>query len=377
MKITSFELFRISVPFAKPYNLSKVYGTIYDAQAVILKIHTDEGIVGLGEADPMVPFTEESPASVMAAIRDYLAPLLTGQDPLDTPALEARMDEVMYGNNTAKGAINMALYDILGKCNDVPVYTLLGGRFISEIPIGWGIGSGSSDEDIRTIEEKMGEGFRTFMLKMGTLSIDHEVKRIKAIAKRFGSDICLLVDANQGWKVSETLEFISGLQGYRLDLMEQPVARWNLNGLKRIRAHSPWPLSADESVVSIQDAVNLIQEQAVDVFSIKVSKNGGLRAAKSIAILAEAFGMKCLMNSMLEFGITQAASLHLGCTLTNLLDVGHCYFSPLRLSDDVTNYSDHIHQAKVRVPDAPGLGVTIDDLKLKKYTNDYLKINGS
>jgi muconate cycloisomerase len=374
MKITMIELFHLSIPLMKPYKLSKVYGTIYDAQAVIAKIHTDEGIIGYGEADPMPPFTEESPAGVMAAIRDYLGPRLLNEDPGSIALLGAKMDWVMHGNYTAKGALDMALYDIVGKERNTPLYALFGGIYRSEIPLLWPLGSGSPEEDMQQIDEKMGEGYRTFMLKMGSLPIAEEVKRIKAIRDHFGSDIHVIADVNQGWEVGEALEFVLALKGYRLDFIEQPVARWNVKGLRRIRERSPFPLSADESVVSVHDAVTLIQEEAVDIFSIKVSKNGGLSKARKIAVLAEASGIKCLINSMLEFGVSQAAALHFGCTTPNLLDCGHCYMSTLRMSDDVTDFSSQVKDATARPPEGGGLGISVDSEKIERYSKGYAKI---
>ncbi len=377
MKITRLEAWRIAVPFAKPYKLSKVYGTIHDALAVILKLYTDQGVVGLGEADPMPPFTEETPAGVVAALRDYLGPRLLGQDPRAVPVLEAMMDQVLYGNHTAKGAVSMALYDILGQVEGVPVHTLLGGRVRARIPLLRGTGSGTAEEDLAVIEMRMAEGFRTFMLKMGARPIEDEITRVRQVRDHLDEEVRLLVDANQGWQVREAMRFMAGLEDLKLELMEQPIPRWDLSGLKRIRARAPWPVSADESLVTPRDALRLIQEEAVDVFSIKVSKNGGLSAAKKIALVAEAAGLKCLMNSMLEFGVTQAASLHLGATLTNLVDFGHAYGSPLRLSDDVTNYSDLVSQAVVEVPDEPGLGVRLEEAKLKKYAAEHVEIDQS
>ena len=374
MKITMLELFHVSIPLMKPYKLSKVYGTISDAQTVIVKVHTDEGIIGYGEADPMPPFTEESPAGVMVAIRDHLGPCLLNEDPRSISLLGAKMDQIAYGNPTAKGAIDTALYDIVGKERNAPLHTLLGGVYRSEIPLLWPLGSGSPEEDIQQIDEKLRGGYRTFMLKMGSLPIADEVKRIKAIRNHFGSDIHVIVDANQGWEVAEALEFIAALKDYRLDFIEQPIARWNVKGLKRIRERSGFPLSADESLVSIHDAVTLIQEQAVDIFSIKVSKNGGLSGAKKIAVLAEASGIKCLVNSMLEFGISQAAALHFGCTTPNLLDCGHCYMSTLRMSDDVTDFSSQGKDATARPPEGGGLGISVDSEKIERYSKGYAKI---
>jgi len=196
-----------------------------------------------------------------------------------------------------------------------------------------------------------------------------------AVRNRFGKEITILVDANQGWDLSEAMTFIDGIKAYRPDLIEQPVRRHDIDSLKRIRERAPCLVSADESLSTIHDGTLLIRERAVDVFSIKVSKNGGLDKSRQIAAVAHAFGLRILMNSMLEFGITQAASLQLGCTLPNLLEVGHAYGSVLRMSDDVTDFRRNLSNSIVQVPEGPGLGVTLEEGKLKKYTKEYLDIN--
>ena len=375
MKITVLELFHISIPFAKPYHLSKLYGTLHDAHAVILKIHTDKGIIGLGEADPMVPFTKESPDDVMTVINETIAPYLIGRDPARIAMLEADLDRSVQGNLTARGAVNMALYDIIGKAKDIPVHTLLGGLRHAKVPLLFGVSSGTPDQDITTIEEQVNLGCRCYMLKMGTLPIADEIKRVAAVRNRFGDEIKIIVDANQGWDLVEALEFIDGVCNCQPDLIEQPIDRKEIDNLKYLRDRATCALSADESVESISDAATLIKESAVDVFSIKVSKNGGLDKAKQIAQMADGFGLKCLMNSMLEFGISQAASLQLGCTLPNLADLGHAYGSVLRMSDDITDFAKNISRSVVTVPAEPGLGVALNEDKLKKYTIDYLKID--
>jgi muconate cycloisomerase len=374
MKINGLELYQISIPFAEPYRLSKIYGTLHDAQAVIVKIQTDEGLVGLGEADPMVPFTEESPESAMAVIRDIVAPSLIGQDPVKLNHLESNLDQLVNGYSTARGAINMALYDILGKVMNTPVYELLGGLRHEKLPLLLGISSLGLDDSIAAIEKLRNKGVTTVMLKMGEMPIADEIKRFIGIRKHYGEQLKLVVDANQGWEVSEALEFIEGTQGYHLDLLEQPIKRHDLIGLKRICEHLTCSLSADECLVDPEDAAVLIREQVVDVFSIKVSKNGGLDKSKLIAQMAAGFGLKCLMNSMLEFGISQAASLHLGCTLSNLMDCGHAYGSVTRMSDDITDFGQNISGGIVTVPSRPGLGVNLNEMKLKKYTVAHAKV---
>jgi len=357
-----------------PYKLSKKYGTLTHAHAVVFKVHTDSGIVGLGEADPMNPFTEETPASVMMVAKDHIAPLLIGKDPEKNARIEMELDQMVNGNLTARGAINMALFDINGKACGVPVYSLLGGQCHTELPLLGAIGSGTPEEDEAAIGTLVKTGHKTVMIKMGTLPIDREIKRMISARKRFGKEIFFVVDANQAWSVFETLAFIEGCREHMPDLIEQPVVCHDIHGLKRIREHSPVPVSADESLMTTHDAETLIRERAVDVLSIKVSKNGGISKAKLIADSAGLFGYQCLMNSMLEFGITQAASLHIGCTLDNLIRAGHAYGSVLRMSDDITDFRKNISHGKVIVPKESGLGVTLDDEKLKKYTKAYLKI---
>ncbi len=372
MKITKLELFHISIPFARPYKLSKVYGTRYDAEAVILKVHTDEGIVGLGEADPLNPFTDETSATVMIVVRDLIAPHLIGRNPTHITAIESDLDMRVHGHLLARGAVNMALFDIVGKANNLSAHLLLGGLYQDKVPLLGPIGSGTPEEDAASIRELIENGYKSVMIKMGALPIADEIRRMISAQKMFGDQIKIIVDANQGWTVAETLLFIDGIGSSRPDLLEQPIDRHNIDGLRRIHQRVPCLLSADEGVASVQEAVSLIRAQAVDAFSIKISKNGGLSKAAKIAAAADAFGLKILMNSMLEFGITQAASLQLGCVLPNLLDMGHAYMSVLRMADDITDFGQNISQAVVTVPPGPGLGVSLDEDKLKKYTKEYL-----
>jgi L-alanine-DL-glutamate epimerase-like enolase superfamily enzyme len=374
MKIARLELFHIAIPFATPYRLSKAYGTQHEAHAIILKMHTDDGVVGLGEADPLNPFTEETPGTVMAVMREVIGPRLLGQNPTRVGALVFALDGAVLGNLTAKGAVDMALHDILGKVKGVPVHVLFGGPLHAELPILWGIGSGSPAEDAAAIEELMALGCRTVMIKMGALPIADDITRMSAARRRFEDHLHLVVDANQGWETTQALAFIDGIQGHAPDLIEQPIPHWDHAGLRRIRQQAPCPVSADESLVGVHDAAALIRGEAVDVFSLKASKNGGIAKCRQIAQAADTFGLKCLMNSMLEFGITQAASLQVGCTLGNLLPIGHAYGSVVRMADDVTDFGRNVSGATVHVPAGAGLGVALDEEKLKKYTKDYLEI---
>jgi muconate cycloisomerase len=320
------------------------------------------------------PFTDETSATVMVVTRDMIAPHLMGQNPLHISALESHLDMMVHGNLLARGAVNMALFDIAGKAHDLPAHMLLGGLYQDKLPLLGPIGSGTPDEDAGAIQQLIEDEYRTIMIKMGALPIEDEIQRMIAAHEKFSDRIKIIVDANQGWTVAETMRFIDGIGNSRPALLEQPIDRYDIDGLKRIHRRAACLLSADEGVASVHDAGALIRARAVDAFSIKVSKNGGLSKARKVAEAADAFGLKILMNSMLEFGITQAASLQLGCVLPNLLDMGHAYMSVLRMSDDITDFARNISRSVVTVPSEPGLGVVLDEEKLKKYTKDYLKV---
>ncbi len=152
-----------------------------------------------------------------------------------------------------------------------------------------------------------------------------------------------------------------------LILIEQPVAADDYEGLQQIRSVSRCPISVDESIQKAGDTDAILNADAADIFSIKISKKGGLANSQTIAAKVSNAGKQVLMNSMIELGITQAASLHLGCTLDNLVDCGHAYMSTLRMADDITDFSDWINHGMARLPDVPGLGVNVSAEKIRQY----------
>lgn len=375
MRIDAIDLWQIKSPLVRPYPLSKIYGTLTHAEAVFLRITTSNGLEGWGEADPLPPFTEEWPAGAMLFLSDLAAPRLIGRDAGEIAAIACELDGLAPGNPTAKGAIDMALHDLAGKAAGVPVHALLGGRLRDRIPVLWPLGSGALEESLEVVSEKIAEGYRSFMVKTGSSDVAEDAARTLALIERFHPEVRFIADANQGWSESEALQFVHLIGAAPLFLLEQPVAKDNLSGLKRVREASLVPVSADESVFSLNQAARLAADRAVDVFSIKPSKNGGLAPSRKIAALAEGHGMDILMNSMIEFGVTQAASLQLGLTLPNLLDCGHAYMSTLRITDDPTDFSVCVSQGIAIAPDAPGLGVSVDLARLERLALAHRRID--
>lgn len=373
MRISKIAVFHIKVPLKKPFGLSRVLGTITHTEPIVVKVFTDEGITGLGEANPLAPFTEESPESIKACLRYYLAPILLGVDPTNIVKVHEKMGESLKLNTLAKGAIDMACYDILGKEKGLPVYQILGGNIRSEIATAKGIGGASPEDNVKETLSNMETGINTFMIKTGGLSLKEDIARVKAI-REAAPEVHLIVDANQGWDRRSAIQFGKAVEECDIEFLEQPVPYWDIEGLAMIRKAVDIPISVDETLCTIHDAVRVIKEDAADVFSVKVTKNGGIYKAREILDLAKAFGIKCWMNSMIEEGITQAASLQLGVYAENISEFGHSYVSTLRLEDDITTYSEQIQGGVVRPNGKPGLGIEIREDVLKRYTIDIFEV---
>jgi len=374
MKIDRIEAHHVTIPLVTPYVLSRKYGTITHSQAVVVRVYTACGLVGLGEADPLPPFTEESWAGVMGTLEHVLGPLLIGEDPRDIVRLNQLFDGILQGNNLAKGSLDMALWDLLGKSLGVPVWRLLGGKLRDGVPLLWPFGSGTPAQDLERIEAKRADGYGTFMIKMGALPIETEIQRARAIEDRFGDGIRWNVDANQGWDLTMALKFMDGTRGCRMDFVEQPVPRGQLEQLRILRGRATHPISADEGVQTAGEAQALASEGLVDVFSLKVTKNGGISRSMDIAGVARMNGLGCLCNSMIELGVTQAAALQVAATLPNLVPGGHCFMSTLRMADDVTSFRALVRNAVATVPDAPGLGVELDQASLDHFAGETVVI---
>lgn len=367
-KIVSAEVFLIEAAFVTPYKLS--YGARTTTRAVMLKLIDEDGQVGWGEADPYQPFTAESPDESARVLREKLLPALLGCACPEAGLVDALLDSIQTDHLCAKGAVTTALLDIFGRRTGVAIASLMGGALRSSLAVLWPLSNGTAEEDMPVIDARASEGFSTFMLKMGTSPIASEIRRVELLEARYGEKIAFIADANQGWSREEATQFLNGVRGSRLAFVEQPVPKEDLEGMAMLSKFSTHPLSADEPVDSLAVAAHIARMNAASILSVKSSKNGGPLRAQEIATVAKAFGMRCYMNSMLEFGITQAASLQHAVTITNLVDVGHAFMSTLRLAEDPTDFSTYVRGGTVHLPSGPGLGIQVDEAHVRRLTTE-------
>jgi len=366
MKITEMEIIPVKVPTIIPYALS--FGTVTAATSVLIRLHTDSGIYGIGDTSPCPGFSEESPESVVSILRHYLYPAIQGMDPRNVGVIHKRMDDAVKGNSFAKTAIGIALYDILGKHFNVPVYELLGGCFRREIPLLWPLMGADASTNVKEAKKAIQEGYRSLMIKVGHNDPEVEVERVAAVRAAVGEKILIIPDANQGWTPQIAIQCIRKMEAYHVAWVEQPVPRWDVDGLVRVREAVHTPISADESLTSIYDALILAKRNAVDIVSIKLQKSEGFYKAKKIAAIMEAANIPIFINSMIETGGNVAASLQFAASTPNVIPYSAALMSTLRLKDDILKKGDlQIENAVIHVTDRPGLGVTLDDRKLSRY----------
>jgi len=373
MKITKIQIDTLAVPLLHPYHLSREYGVFSTATPVVVRLFTDEGTVGYGECDPWPLFTGDSAAVSALILERHLAPMLIGKDPTNLNEIHRTMDACIRNQHLTKSAIDMACYDVWGKSVGMPVHHLLGGKRRDSMRCMWSIGGSTPEESAAEVLEAKRLGYDGCMIKIGGADWRLDAARTAAAREAVGADYPLIVDANQGWDVDTAIRYGKEIRRLGILFFEQPVQSWDVWGMAKIRRALDIPLSADEGVMTLQDARALVEKEAVDVFSIKVTKNGGIRPAKEICDYAAASGVQVFFNSMIEEGITEAASLQLGVTCENIVtSIGHAYFSPNRLDGDICSYHKQIRvsDGETVLSPLPGLGVELDEEAMHRYTVD-------
>lgn len=314
MKITDIKTHMMKVPLIRPFHIS--LGVITHAISCLVEIETDEGITGYGEGSPGPLITGENLEGTVETIR-VLRESLTGMDPRDLEAVYTVMNRTVAHAGTAKAAIDIACHDILGKASGLPLYRLLGGCS-NELETDMTVGLDEPQTMAELAKAHVESGFGIIKTKVGA-GIEQDLARVKAIRLAVGDDVKIRLDANQGWHAKEAVELIKWLNEYDIELVEQPVPRFDFEGLKYVTTYSPVPIMADESCWDAKDALRLVSERAVDLINIKLMKCGGLYEAKKIVNIAEAAGVECMLGCMAEeSGIAINASAALGAALSNI-----------------------------------------------------------
>ena len=338
--------------FEEPMKIA--FTTIVDMESCIVKVVTDEGITGYGEAAPF-PFVTGDNLETVISVGNDLRSALIGIDPRAIGRVHQIMDSMYTGNTAIKAGIDIACYDIASKAAGVPLYKFLGGddpHIHSDVTIG----IDTPEKMAETALSWVNKGFDIIKVKLGE-DIGTDEERIRAIRAAVGDDVRIRIDANQGWSVKDSIRVSRALDKLGVDLIEQPVKAYDFEGLAEIRRHSDVLIAADESCHSMHDAARLAAMRAVDVVNIKLMKCGGIYNAIKIAAVCEAAGIPCMIGCMGESALGNLAGMHLAAATDNIKDVD---LDSVYILKQEGVYGGYDHKGGyAALWDAPGIGCIV------------------
>ncbi|KWR87817.1 mandelate racemase/muconate lactonizing enzyme family protein [Cupriavidus sp. IDO] len=310
-RIVKVECLPVSTPLKKPVIMPNTRITSIDS--VVLKITTDDGTVGYADSgDTSSWYRGELQESIIGMIANVIAPrVLLGEDPRNIEKIVGKMDLLVRDNNQAKATVDFALHDLKGKLLGVPVYELLGGRTIEAARQGWVLSAGKPEDVAAEAAQAKKIGFALFKMKIGYGSLQDDIDMVHAVRDTVGADAYLTIDANGFWSYEKALHIIRKIDSAGLDLIEQPLPYWDIEGMARLRAQVQTPIYADESAQELHHLKEIIDRRASDGLFIKLQKAGGLVKSQRWLTLARLAGLPVHCGCMIGSGLEHSPSAHL------------------------------------------------------------------
>lgn len=355
MKIVRCEAWPFKLELEEPFTIA--YSSIDYAVNVFLRIETDKGLMGFGCAAPDEEVTGETDESILSALQSIAIPALEGQDPSFIPKIITKLEKELDGQPTTLAAVDMALYDLASKRAGLPLYKYLG-AYRSSILTSVTIGIQSLENTLSKALSWKKRGFISLKLKGGS-NVQEDIEKCRKVREAVGSDMELRFDANQGFSREEAIQFIQGAAAAELSVLEQPIDKLDLTGLRVISQSrgttgSHPKVMADEAVLSPEDALKIERAGGADAYNIKLAKSGGLYRAAEIDAVARAAGAPTMVGCMDEAGLGVAAGLHFALSRPNVayadLD-GH-----LEFTNDPSYHAVRIERGIIHPLETPGIG---------------------
>lgn len=366
MRIEKAEVTLTKIPVIRAHKMA--IGTTLHQENVVLRLYSDSGLVGYGEAPHMVGHSlkGESQSTVAVILRERLLPAVVGMDPTDVEAVQQAMDRAMPWNLRAKSAINLAVYDLAGKALKVPVHTLMGGLVRDRVPLSWSIPITDFDAGVTEARDMVARGWRILKIKAGRPNPLDDAEMVRLIREAVGPQIRLRVDCNQAYDIKTAIKVTRRMQQSDIEFMEQPTVWWDIEGLAEVSRAVEVPIMADESATTALDAISIIRHRAAQILSIYVCSPGGILNSKKIAIVAAAAGIAGYVGGALESIIGAAAGLHFAAS-TPSVSYGCELGGQFLLADDVGTSPLAFEDGALVVPKGPGLGIEVDEAKVAQY----------
>ena len=365
MKIVAVDTYSLILPVKEVYGGAA--GFLEDCRSLLVRVETETGIEGWGEATQGRPGnTYETLETMEIMVQKYFAPALIGIDLEQTAALVRKVHETRCGHPATKAALETALYDGLGKLYQVPICRFFGGPLRREIELVGGLGLDLGPDRIGARARRFKqEGFRTFKIKIGQRDYKKDIDRVRAVREAVGDEAQIRVDANGSYSFGEARRILVELSRLQITDVEQPLAKGNLASLAELRRAVGIPIAAQESVSSPEDALAVVEQRAADLLKIKLTHIGGFRTGLHVASVVGAAGLPVVIGqgsacttilSVAEMQLhVSLNNAHSAGEMTGFLRVGEQdVFSPITVSD-----------GKACLAMSPGLGIEVDKEKLE------------
>jgi L-alanine-DL-glutamate epimerase-like enolase superfamily enzyme len=363
MKISKVEAIPFRIPLRKTTKWAT--GSQDAAEHVLVKVYTDEGIIGFAEAPPRPMIYGESIASIKYAIENWFGPMVSGMSPFEIERMWDKFNPIA-GNFTAKAAIDMAIYDIIGKCFNIPCYKLFG-FWNNKIKLSWCVNLNPIKDMVEEGKDMIEKyGFKALKLKVG-VEPKKDVEMVKTMRKELGDDIFLYVDANQGYDPFTAVKVIREMMEYNIAFVEEPCPIWDKKGRKMVSEKIDIPLMGDESCITPIDVMREIELGSLKIICIKTARTG-FTLSKKIIHLCEQAGIRNLhgLQGDTSVGTLSSAQLCAAFKNTNYYYPSEISFF-LLLTDDFLKTPIVIEDGFLKLLDDPGLGIIIDEKRFEKF----------
>ena len=354
MRISGITSWWEAVPLLQPYEISSM--RIDAVDLFFVRISTDEGVEGVGSASPSEDVTGESPGNCRTALSPKQLGWLGGRDPRDLDELARELEHSHRATPAARAAVDMALHDLVARCEGVPLVDLLG-RCHEVLPTSVTIGISSVEETLAEAEGFLGRGFRCLKVKTGR-SYEEDAERLTRLRESVGSEVAIRIDGNQGNTVEEARRLGDLAEGLNLELIEQPLPAESDSEMRTLPSSVRRIIAADESLHGEENARDLAEEPAAcGIFNIKLMKCGGIRPALAIAEVAQSASIDLMWGCNDESVVSIAAALHAAyaCPNTRYLDLDGSF----DLARDPAKGGFVVEEGCLRLLDRPGLGVDL------------------
>jgi muconate cycloisomerase len=362
LTIRRIDAIPVALPLKTPMKMSAE--TIAAAQNLLVRIEAADGTVGWGEAASAPTMTGDTQGGLVVAVRDHLAPMLTGKDAHDWPALKPALHRALLGNGGAHSAIEMAVLDLIGRATGQRLIDLVARPRRHAVKPMWLLGNKTAEEDIAEARVRQQEGFDFFKLKIGVKPLAKEIAIALAVRDAL-PDTPLCADANCGMSLAAARSYVEKTRKARLMFVEQPLAYDDVGGLRKLARGTKVPIGVDEGIHSLADIVTSAKAGAGGV-SLKLIKLGGIGAAIEGGKLCQRLGLSVnIAAKIAESSISSAAALHLACAVPKAdwgVSLTHFY-----LAEDIVRRPLPLANGLVALPDGPGLGVEIDEAAVERF----------